>query len=94
MRTKLIVFLGTPHRGSQAAGWGEIAANLVRLTLIDANKKILESLEVNGEVLDNIHEDFKSVIHEGGIMIYSFQEARGITGVKGLHGKVCFRVLP
>lgn len=94
VRTKLIIFLGTPHRGSQATGWGEIAANLARLTLLDANKKILQSLEVNGEVLDNIHEEFKNVVHEGGITIYSFQEARGITGVKGLHGKVCIRGLP
>ena len=54
----------------------------------DANKKVLQSLEVNGEMLDDIHKEFKAVVHESGIKIHSFQEARGIIGVKGLHGKV------
>ncbi|KAF2686316.1 hypothetical protein K458DRAFT_430168 [Lentithecium fluviatile CBS 122367] len=42
-RTKLIMFLGTPHRGN-------------------SNKKMLEALEVNSEVLDNIHEEFKMIV--------------------------------
>ncbi|RYP60002.1 hypothetical protein DL771_010654 [Monosporascus sp. 5C6A] len=87
-RTKLIVFLGTPHRGSPSAGWGEIAANLARLALQDSNKKLVETLEVNSEVLDNIHEEFKSIVHESDIRIHSFQEARGISGIKGLHNKM------
>jgi len=87
-RTRLIVFLGTPHRGSAYAGWGEIASNLARLALQDSHKKIIETLEVNSEVLDNIHEEFKSVVHESGTRIHSFQEARGLSGMKGLHGKV------
>lgn len=53
-RTKLIIFLGTPHRGSAYAGWGQIAANLARLASQAPNKKILRGLEVNGEVLNYI----------------------------------------
>ncbi|KAI9764473.1 MAG: hypothetical protein M1840_008399 [Geoglossum simile] len=87
-RTKLIIFLGTPHRGSMYAGWGQIAANLARVALQDANKKILETLEVNSEVLDNIHENFKNLVFKGGMKIHSFQEAKGIAGIKGLDGKV------
>ncbi|KAF2174575.1 hypothetical protein K469DRAFT_614070, partial [Zopfia rhizophila CBS 207.26] len=77
-RTKLIIFLGTPHRGSAYAGWGQIASNLARLALQDSNKKILETLEVNNEVLDNIHEEFTTIAFKGGIKIHSFQEARGV----------------
>jgi hypothetical protein len=88
--TKLIVFLGTPHRGSAYAGWGQIASNLARLALQDTNKKILETLEINNEVLDNIHEDFKTIVFKGSIKIHSFQEARGISGMKGLDEKVYF----
>jgi hypothetical protein len=51
-RTKLVVFLGTPHRGSAYAGWGQVASNLARLALQDSNKKIPETLEVNNRVLD------------------------------------------
>lgn len=87
-RTRLIIFLGTPHRGSAYAGWGQIASNLARLALQDSNKKILESLEVNGEVLDNIQEEFKTIVHEHALKIHSFQEARGLSGIKGFDGKV------
>ena len=71
------------------AGWGQIAANLARVALQDANKKILETLEVNGEVLDNIHENFMNLVFKGGMKIHSFHEAKGIAGMKGLDGKVC-----
>jgi hypothetical protein len=86
--TRLIIFLGTPHRGSGYAGWGEIASNLARLIQQDSNKKIVETLKVNSEVLDNIHDDFKNIVHESGIKIHSFQEGQGILGMKGLHNKV------
>ncbi|TIA54020.1 hypothetical protein D6C77_07914 [Aureobasidium pullulans] len=60
-RTNLVIFLGTPHRGSAYAGWGQIASNLARLALQDSNKRLLETLEVNNEVLDNIHDEFKTI---------------------------------
>ncbi len=91
-QTKLIIFLGTPHRGSAYAGWGQIASNLARLALQDSNKKILETLEVNNEVLDNIHEEFKTIAFKGTLKIHSFQEARGITGMSGLSEKVCLQL--
>jgi len=43
---------------------------------------------VNSEVLDNIHEEFKTIADQSRIKIHSFQEARGISGMKGLHNKV------
>ena len=91
-RSKLIIFLGTPHRGSTYAGWGEIAANLALLALQDTNKKIIRALAVDGEVLDNIHDEFKTIIYKSGIRVHSFQEAQGISGMKGLGSKVRLRV--
>ncbi|KAI3322899.1 hypothetical protein HD806DRAFT_544955 [Xylariaceae sp. AK1471] len=87
-RTKLIVFLGTPHRGSSYAGWGVIASNLASLAFQDSNKRIVKSLEVNSEVLDNIQDEFLRIAHDIRMKVHSFQEARAISGVKGLHGKV------
>ncbi|KAI4940646.1 hypothetical protein J4E91_011283 [Alternaria rosae] len=87
-RTKLVVFLGTPHRGSAYAGWGQIASNLARVALQDSNKRLLETLEVNNEVLDNIHEEFKTIAFKGTLKIYTFQESRGISSIKGLSEKV------
>ncbi|KAI0115314.1 hypothetical protein F4814DRAFT_460095 [Daldinia grandis] len=87
-QTKLIIFLGTPHRGSAMAGWGTIALNLATLALQDSNKRISRGLRVDSEVLDIIHTQFTNRVAEKGIMINSFQEARGISGVAGLQGKV------
>ena len=87
-RTKLIVFLGTPHRGSPYADWGKVASNLARMALQSPNKKVVVGLEVNGEVLDNINDEFKTIVHSRGLKIHSFQEARGISGFKGVDGKV------
>ncbi|KAL9004632.1 MAG: hypothetical protein Q9188_002558 [Gyalolechia gomerana] len=87
-RTRLIVFLGTPHRGTAGTGWGQIASHLARVALPDSHKKILETMEVDGEVLDNIHEQFVPVVFEHDIHIHSFQEGRGMPGIKGLDGKV------
>jgi hypothetical protein len=80
--------LGTPYRGSTSAEWGAVASRLASLTLQDSNKKFIEELEVNGEIFDNIQDEFQQIVHNGGIKIQSFQEAQGISGVKGLDGKV------
>ena len=80
--------MGTPHRGSTWADWGGIASNLAGLALHDTNEKIVKTLQVDSEVLDNIHEQFVDIAFESGLLIHSFQEKRGISGVKGLHEKV------
>ncbi|KAJ4183425.1 hypothetical protein NW767_013592 [Fusarium falciforme] len=56
--------------------------------LQNANKKVVQTLEVNSEVLDNIHEEFVKIVLESGLKIHSFQEGRGLSGVKGFSGKV------
>lgn len=71
-RTKLRVSLGTPHRGSASADLGQIASKMARLALHDSNEKILETLEVNNEVLDNIQEAFKTIVYEDDLMVHSF----------------------
>jgi hypothetical protein len=43
---------------------------------------------VNSEVLDIIHEEFKTIAYNRKLKIYTFQESRGITGMKGLNEKV------
>ncbi|KAK7210889.1 hypothetical protein V2G26_018067 [Clonostachys chloroleuca] len=75
-RTRLIVFLGTPHRGSRVADWGKTLSNLSRVTLQQPNSRILRGLQIDSEVLENIHEEFKVHVHKCGFKIYSFQEGR------------------
>ena len=65
-----------------------IASNLASLALQDSNKRLVQTLEVNDEVLDNIHEEFKTILSKCSIKVHSFQEAKGISGMKGLDSKV------
>ncbi|KAI9697405.1 MAG: hypothetical protein M1836_004683 [Candelina mexicana] len=87
-QTRCIAFLGTPHQGAAIAGWGEIVRNVAAVSLIDSNKHILGSLEPDSEILDNIQSEFMSMLHTDGFKVHSFQEAQGVSGVKGVHGKV------
>ncbi|VUC23865.1 unnamed protein product [Clonostachys rosea] len=75
-QTRLIIFLGTPHRGSRLADWGKILSDLSRVALQEPNSKILRGLQVDSEVLENIHEEFKVHAAKCGFKIYSFQEGR------------------
>ncbi|KAK3990682.1 hypothetical protein QBC44DRAFT_324600 [Cladorrhinum sp. PSN332] len=87
-KTIAIIFLGTPHRGSEFSGWGTVAANLAKLALQDSNDMILRDLDISGEILDRIDEEFKNLVQKNEIRIHSFQEGRGISGIKGFEGKV------
>ncbi|KAI9716824.1 MAG: hypothetical protein M1812_005164 [Candelaria pacifica] len=87
-QTRCIVFLGTPHQGAAIAGWGEIVRNVAAVSLMDSNKRILSSLEPDSEILDNIQFEFMSMLYTDGLKVHSFQEAQGVSGVKGVHGKV------
>jgi hypothetical protein len=65
--------------------------NLAAVALQDANRDLLRSLTVNSEVLNNIHDQFKDLLFSKyEIDIHSFQESRGMSGVKGVSGKVSF----
>ncbi|KAK7215348.1 hypothetical protein V2G26_003351 [Clonostachys chloroleuca] len=81
-RTKLVVFLGTPHRGSRAAGWGVTAAKLARLAF-SPNIKLVESLDVNSLELDTINEEFVNIVHDFQLQIHSFQEGRPMSTIPG-----------
>jgi len=87
-RIRAVVFCGTPHRGSNAAAWGCLAANLVAVAFMDSNSRLLSDLLVDSEVLDEIQENFLKALYQVSIRIHSFQEGRALAGVKGLHHKV------
>ncbi len=59
--TKAIAFLGTPHRGSDLASWATIAGNMVKVVK-RANTDILEVLEPCSEVLENLTQDFHTML--------------------------------
>ena len=87
-RTRLILFLGTPHRGFSKAAWGILLAKIATITLQDVDEKVLRALETNSEMLENIQRAFRRILDDRKLQIQSFQEERGISGINGISGKV------
>jgi hypothetical protein len=79
--TYAVIFLGTPHRGSQQAGWGVIASNVCKAMLKDTNTDILRSLEQDSEVLERISEAFERIMTRGEVKVHSFVEEIPTLGI-------------
>jgi hypothetical protein len=59
--TKGVLFLGTPHRGSQQATFGDVLARAANLSLHQANKQLLRSLRTDSRILENQRHDFVTI---------------------------------
>ncbi|KAL2065167.1 hypothetical protein VTL71DRAFT_4308 [Oculimacula yallundae] len=86
--TKGIIFLGTPHRGSDAAGWGLMATTFAKLALQGANKKILETLKPDNSLLEHLRKVFLEMLEDRKFNIHSFYEQVALTGAPGLQNQV------
>ena len=53
-----IIFLGTPHRGTQAAGWGEFVARIGKRLGLGAEPSILRDLQADSENLRDLLYEF------------------------------------
>lgn len=81
--TKVIIFFGSPHRGSSTAGWGEIGTKIASMVKLDSAQHLVSSLKLDSEILDNIHSDFMKMLVAGTFYIHTFQEGRPINSVIG-----------
>ncbi|KAF2477726.1 TPR-like protein [Lindgomyces ingoldianus] len=81
--TKVVMFFGSPHRGSSTAGWGEIGTKIASMVKLDSAQHLVSSLKLDSEILDNIHSDFMKLLIAGTFYIHTFQEGRPINNVIG-----------
>ncbi|KAI9855814.1 MAG: hypothetical protein M1813_009623 [Trichoglossum hirsutum] len=86
--TIAVIFLGTPHRGSQIAPWGIIAKHIVAAVGFDTNARILRDLDMVSSALEFSKEEFSKILKLGTFQVCTFQEALGMKGMRGLNGKV------
>ncbi|PMD64586.1 uncharacterized protein K444DRAFT_583031 [Hyaloscypha bicolor E] len=86
--TKQVLFLGTPHRGSSMASWGILAERIVKAAGFDTNAVILKQLTTQSPALGNLNERFISLLRSQDFDVVTFQEAKGMEGMRGLNGKV------
>jgi len=79
-----ILFLGTPHHGSNVAFWGsyleKIAGVVLPKRFVDSAPQLVEALKSNSETLVNIDRGFSSIMTE--FHLYFFHEAKK-TDMKG-----------
>ncbi|KAF2417713.1 hypothetical protein EJ08DRAFT_703291 [Tothia fuscella] len=84
-----VIFFGTPHRGSEMASIGKIAAKISGLGLAESSHRLLRSLEVGSSELERISDSLSRMLPKQvkGLQIYSFLEGLPLTGVS-FPGKV------
>ncbi|KAI9787480.1 MAG: hypothetical protein M1839_000009 [Geoglossum umbratile] len=71
-----IVFLGTPHRGSDIAAYGNALAKIATLVTNKPKPSLIESLKENSAELLKLESEFKSELSK--YMVASFYERRSM----------------
>ena len=80
---KGILFLSTPHRGSDSVKWPLVLANILNASSLGlARKDLLKSLERNSEELLSISKNFRNQVE--GVRIISFYEQNTTPPLSGL----------
>lgn len=79
--TSAVVFMGTPHRGSDAAKLGDIARQLASALLVDTNAAILDTLGLQNEDLVRCQHSFARIWEKRRFRLKTFQENRALTGL-------------
>jgi hypothetical protein len=59
--TKGVLFLGTPHRGSQQATFSDVLARTASLLLHKTNTQLLRSLRADSHILEKQRDDFITI---------------------------------
>ena len=78
-----MIFFGTPHRGSQAASLGVIAATTCKAVGKETNANLLRSLETSSETLERISEAFAKTVSRREIKVHSFLEEFSMSPLVG-----------
>lgn len=62
--TRGLLFLGTPHRGSEQTGFADIIAKVASVALRQPNKKLIAILRQDSDVLEGQRSSFSAISKE------------------------------
>ena len=80
---KSVIFMGTPHRGSDIANWSKILGRLANIPMLgNIRTDLLKDLQPKSELLMTISSDF--VERGAGLSIFSIYERKFIPGLQDL----------
>ncbi|EFR01669.1 hypothetical protein MGYG_04672 [Nannizzia gypsea CBS 118893] len=86
--TKAIIFLGTPHRGSNLAKFGEALRKIASFTGFGTNPRIIRLLHWDNPDLKASHNDFMQQWNQDKFLVRTFQEGLPFEPLNGILGKV------
>jgi hypothetical protein len=61
LHTRGVIFLGTPHRGTEKEALGDFVARAANLGLRKANTQLLRSLRTDSHILEKQRDDFVTI---------------------------------
>jgi hypothetical protein len=77
-----IIFLGTPHRGSDSSSLSNVVASIAQVALPNANVDLIRSLERDSQVLDRVRDSFNRILDKRRLSVWSFVEELPMRGVE------------
>ncbi|KAK5260992.1 hypothetical protein LTR40_003095, partial [Exophiala xenobiotica] len=77
-----LIFLGTPHRGSDKATYGKVLANVAQFISHKPPPRLLSALQTNSDVLLQLTTNFRFQLPD--YEVYSFFELRPMKGLSSL----------
>ncbi|KAF2736238.1 hypothetical protein EJ04DRAFT_433468, partial [Polyplosphaeria fusca] len=86
--TKAIIFFGTPHHGGNYINIGLTAQKIVAASGLNASDRLLRDLKFDSSIAKMLSEEFTHFLDERKPIVYTFQEASGLSGFGPLSGKV------
>ena len=91
--TKGVIFLGTPHRGSEQTKFADIIAKLASAALHRPNSKLIEVLKQDSDVLESQRSSFSAISEK--LPVARFYETIPVTGIGIVSHDVfhCYQVL-
>ncbi|KAI0881123.1 uncharacterized protein GGS22DRAFT_192610 [Annulohypoxylon maeteangense] len=76
-----IVFFGTPHKGGNHAGMGDMVAKIARSILGNPNNTFMSSLKKDSQFLDTITDDFRQLLEDFQILSFYETQPLGRLGI-------------
>lgn len=86
--TRAVIFFGTPHKGSDLAGYGHTLARILSALTFSPAPTLLIGLSPDNDRLGSLTREFIALVEEYGLRIYNFYETRAIMFGKLVSG--CF----